>query len=862
MASARARRIARLPVLVVGFLCALLVTLLTALGALNELEGDLLDRRFHWARFNLPPISDDILHVDIDSATLERVGRWPWNRRGLALIVDVLHDAGARAIVLDILMPHPQDPRLVEDEWGRITRIDDDAMLAEAIDRAGRTVVAAAAAATGPALDEDAVISFDRPVDVIASAAWGLGFVNAELVERQTFVRELEPAILTPGGLVPQLGIAGALAFLGHTNEALTTTDDALAIADELSLPLHDGRLIVPWRPATTKADRARTFARADDTPPTAWANDDAEPWLRVHPHLPAWAFFEVGRARDEFRTNRLRAAQLLGGIEANVLTDADVAMVDDNLLFFAEQYEPCAGVTPPDDASPAERLRAFVPCLTRTLDDLEARIADLIDRARSGEPVAADLEAAREEANVLRAMIAWPDLRTPGDNPVLARLEDRFTNEIVPNVEGKLVFVGWTATGAIADFYPTALGGRTPGVVAHAAIANGLLTNHWKRDAPAWLDLLATLLLGLTAALAGTSSVGRGWILALALALTYAAVNIWLIFDVGDLALVLGPPVVAATAAWGGSTLVRGIAEQRERARITRQFRSRVSAQLVDYLAEHPDRMNMEGEERELTMLFTDLAGFTALSEKLSGKRTVSVLNRCLRELTDEQLERRAYVNKFLGDGIMSFWGAPLPDDQQADHAVESVVACYRALHRINDELESEGLPRLGMRAGLATGSVIVGDCGAPPRLNDYTVIGDAVNLAARLESANKQLGTSAIVNATTFERLSPNIRDAHLWRRLGRLRVVGQETPVEVHELLIPAPDESPDELRAWIDETHAAIDAFKAGRIDEALQAFDRLCAHPRGGAGATMCADWCRAVLAGEAEADGVVVLQSK
>jgi class 3 adenylate cyclase len=255
-----------------------------------------------------------------------------------------------------------------------------------------------------------------------------------------------------------------------------------------------------------------------------------------------------------------------------------------------------------------------------------------------------------------------------------------------------------------------------------------------------------------------------------------------------------------------------------------------------------------MSGEEREVTVLFGDLAGFTKISESLGGAMTVATLNRYMKTLAGALVEHGAYLNKFLGDGVMAFWSAFTPDVGQAAHACRAAVACQDMVARLNAQPAAKGVPALGLRIGVATGRVVVGDCGAPPALNDYTVIGDAVNLASRLESASKQFGTSNLIDARTREQLGPN--DVAV-RPIGLVVVVGQTRPVNVFEVL---PCDGQDELialSAGVVETFARRDRDACGK---ALEAFAARF-------GETPFVETYREAL-GEADLDGVLRLKEK
>src|SRR5439155_8265934 len=207
----------------------------------------------------------------------------------------------------------------------------------------------------------------------------------------------------------------------------------------------------------------------------------------------------------------------------------------------------------------------------------------------------------------------------------------------------------------------------------------------------------------------------------------------------------------------------------------------------LVSYLVE--TEIRFDGEKREMTVVFTDLAGFTALSEKL-GERIVPLLNELLGELVPVIRDHhQGYVNKFLGDGIMFFFNAPRLQPTHAADAVATVLDMQTKLAEFNVRLRSRGLPELSMRAGICTGEMIVGDAGGAGAA-DYTVLGDSVNLASRLEAANKHTGTRTLMTARTVELLGAQF----IVRPVGKLKVVGKEEAVAVYEPLASSRQATP--------------------------------------------------------------------
>ena len=210
-----------------------------------------------------------------------------------------------------------------------------------------------------------------------------------------------------------------------------------------------------------------------------------------------------------------------------------------------------------------------------------------------------------------------------------------------------------------------------------------------------------------------------------------------------------------------------------------TRAMFSRyVPAEVVARLIAEPGLMRLGGEAREVTLLFTDLAGFTTLSERLSAEQTVELLGLYFGAMAPIVHASGGTIDKYIGDALMAFWGAPLDDARHAEHAVRAAIAMQAAMDGLCDALERRGLPRIAMRIGLHTGRVVVGNVGSAERFS-YTAIGDAVNLAARLEGANKAFGTGILLSDATAALLPPSIA----LRALDEVVVKGKSAPVRVY-------------------------------------------------------------------------------
>lgn len=330
------------------------------------------------------------------------------------------------------------------------------------------------------------------------------------------------------------------------------------------------------------------------------------------------------------------------------------------------------------------------------------------------------------------------------------------------------------------ANIIETALGKnaivRTPQplvslLLAMVTVASGLLMRRWRP----FLSALSGLALGLGIA-------GLAWGL-------FVKMNIWL----PVLASLCVIPLMYFTL--GGWAYVT---EQIRRREITRAFSLYVTPQVVDQIIEHPERLNLQGELRNITIMFTDLAGFTTISEQLSAERVTDLLNRHFTEMTDIVLEHNGTVARFIGDAIMAFWGAPLDDEDQAYRAVVSAVAMQSAMEFQRNAFAREGLPPVNMRVGIHSGTAVVGNLGSAKRF-DYTAIGDDVNLAARLEGTNKLYGTGIMISGETASRIEGRIP----LRPLDRVIVKGKSQPVEI---FTPCDNES------VVDLTKQAIYAFR--------------------------------------------------
>lgn len=349
--------------------------------------------------------------------------------------------------------------------------------------------------------------------------------------------------------------------------------------------------------------------------------------------------------------------------------------------------------------------------------------------------------------------------------------------------IGGKICMVGSTSTGA-ADIVPTPINPQTPGVVVHANILDTILTGDFIIEAPWWINALAILITGaIVAAVSVKFSVLPAAGLTLTSAAAYAAFC-FLLFSLSNVWIAMVAPLAGMLVVFVIITGYRQITEERAKRQIRAMFSHAISPALVDRLMEDPSLAELGGEMRHLSCMFADLAGFTTLSERLGPQQTVRLLNSYFDRITDVvQNHRGGYINKFLGDGLMVFFGVPVFEDDHARQAVLAAVDAQRAIAEFNNGMfAAENFDtQITVRIGITTGKAMVGNCGSTQRM-DYTAIGDCVNLSSRLQDANKFFRSKILIDSQTWE----SVKDENLLARpLGRVIVTGRTEPIWIWEI-----------------------------------------------------------------------------
>ncbi len=401
----------------------------------------------------------------------------------------------------------------------------------------------------------------------------------------------------------------------------------------------------------------------------------------------------------------------------------------------------------------------------------------------------------------------------------------------------GKWVLVGLTAPGLL-DLKASPVSAVYPGVEVHATLLDNLLRGDFLRPVP--VGVLWAGVLVLSAAMVVVVMFFPGLLATLAgfavLALVYLSLTVGA-FHFGWWADPVLPGITlslsfALAAAFSYAT------EGRQKLYIRRMFGQYMSGTVINHLLEHPEKLQLGGERRQVTLFFSDLAGFTTISERLSAETVVGLLNDYLSAMTEIILDEEGTVDKFEGDAIMAFWGAPLDQPDQAARACRAALRQQAALAELNLRFAGLNLPPLSMRIGLNTGDAIVGNLGSVKRF-DYTVIGDTVNLASRLEGVNKFYGSYIMASEATVAACGGAIE----FRELDLVAVKGKEQAIRVFQVLGLTGELEPEVIRRRRDFAQA-LEHYRQGRFSEAQAGFEAILAEAPEDGPARTYRDRCR------------------
>ncbi len=727
------------------------------------LEAKTLDLRF---RLRPPlPSRTDILFLEIDAPALHAVGRWPWSREIFAGIIDTLHALQAKAVIFDVIFSEPSSP-------------GSDLRFAESVKKAGNVYLGThfdlryspediARDAQYKAMEKELSPWFSANPSADFSSAPGMvrtlaGFSeeerktifaklkleylfgrNAEMVfdEAMQFFEGEDPAGIRPlyyesksallrrtieGIYAAQGGIAvGELAqTLGifDPEEKALLERAARDVAEEMAFAQRSGRLL----------DKGEEFfAAAEASYPIPELNDA----MAGSGHLNA-VFDQDGT---------LRRVPLFVQYKGRAYPHLALR------YFFDTSGKEFAWRTIPRDDK-AQVLLNWRGKWQETFRHLSiSRVYQL---------------AALEQEEILAG-------------PQRTQERDELRRILGPQIKDAVCIIGLTAPGT-EDFLPTPLETNYPAVGAYATLLSSLQEGRFLSKAPAWTGHALVVLLAVAVAVcAQTFSAGASLLCAAGIMLLYC-VAAQVVFCAAGVWIDVVAPLASAALSYVGVTGFYFSSEEKEKRWIRKAFSRYISRSVMEEILKDPSKLKLGGEERELTLLFADIRGFTPYTEKHAPEEVVAILNEYLEEMSRIVLAHDGTLDKYVGDEIVVIFGAPCPQEDHAVRAVAASLEMVEGVRRLREKWQREGKEPLDIGIGINTGKVIVGNIGSSERMN-YTAIGDAVNLAARIQGLTREFDNHVMISEYTFAKVKGRFEV----KPLEQIRVKGKEAPVMMYEV-----------------------------------------------------------------------------
>jgi len=389
---------------------------------------------------------------------------------------------------------------------------------------------------------------------------------------------------------------------------------------------------------------------------------------------------------------------------------------------------------------------------------------------------------------------------------------------------QGKLVLVGATATG-IGDLRATPFGGANfPGVEIHANVVDNILNDRFLRRGAkqALSDVLLIFAFGIPLGIWMALVSARWMWFGAFLFVPLVAVDYWSFLHGWWLNFTVPAVTLASNVLL--VSLYRSLVEEKEKRRVRSVFGQYLSPEVVRRLLVNPRLV--EPKKTEITVMFSDIRGFTTISEKLDAQELALFLNQYLSDMTSLVFDHHGTLDKYIGDALMAFWGAPFEEPGHAAKACKAALKMMDRVRELQKKWEAEGKPHLDIGIGLNTGMASVGNMGSALRYG-YTALGDAVNLSSRLEGLNKDYGTHIIVNESTYEAAK---QSGFLFRELDLIRVKGKLQPVAIWELVGRAGEDTvygaPEQVRSRVELFRSARALYGKRRWQAAQQAFQEI------------------------------------
>jgi len=386
--------------------------------------------------------------------------------------------------------------------------------------------------------------------------------------------------------------------------------------------------------------------------------------------------------------------------------------------------------------------------------------------------------------------------------------------------LRNKIVLVGITAT-AVYDLRVTPFSPVYPGVEIHANVIDNILHQNFLifSSLIRLIDIIAIIVFGLAMGLIITRMRAvSGAFVAFIIVGVFIAGNLYAFFHF-NIWLTLVYPVLTMIVIYLGITIYHYIKEEREKKKIRSAFQYYLTASVINEMLKDPTKLKLGGDKKDLSVLFSDIRGFTTISEQLTPEELVRLLNEYLTAMTNIVFKYNGLLDKYMGDAIMAVFGAPLDQPDHARRACLTALEMMGELHKLQKKWEAEGRPVLNIGIGISTGEMVVGNMGSEMRF-DYTVMGDMVNLGSRLEGINKEYGSNIILSEFTYNV----VQDSMSCRELDWVRVKGKNKPVKIFELLGEKKDEG--NWKDLITSFEKGLMLYREAKWDEAIASFQQV------------------------------------
>ncbi len=773
--------------LIIGALVfALLLILSTQTVLISNLELNVLDFNFRLKNFTRrtriqegvtveqrnPKISPDILIIGIDDKSLGIFGRWPFPRYTEANLINTFakirnQNERERALFLDIFFIEPSVPEhdvIMVQSIAFNQRVFLESVLTRVPNPAGTEReyferqdilyerFGKITKLEGDWTQVETLYGIYPSLKPYARAAHGYGHPN--FVEDDDQVYRKQPMVLKSAVLLEEIPLddltPGSLTEEERKNFTRLVWTDTEEVYHDVLYPLTEQGIENLRRTMEKKAP-----LKAEDT------DNDKQPDRYYH---------VVRKYRDSF----LPAITLALALEYfnKDLSDIEVVLGKHVRIPSPQQFnietqswEPYQLLVKP--AVLDEEGNVVRPAVTKPMDEIRIPINDRAQLLINYMGIASSASPRGHQTFPVRSFAGYA-ARVPNPDPA------RWPRTMA--VGNKILMVGPFSKG-IAEDEKTTPYGLMFGVEIHANALNTILMNNFLYHISEWANALILLAMALlTAFMASRLPTVWSLVLSVVLAVVFFFA-VMLIFDLYNQIITLSTPILGVLLSFLAVIVYRIMTEEKDKRRIRDMFSTYVSRRVVDQIINNPPELG--GQNKDLTVLFSDIRGFTTLSETMSPQALVNHLNEYLTAMTGIILEYEGTLDKYVGDEIMCFWGAPLPQEDHAMLACQSALRQMEVLRQLNESWPPERKLNIGI--GINSGIMLVGNMGSLQRM-DYTLTGDNVNLGARLEGTNKSYFTNIIMSEYTYGL----VRDKVIARELDNIRVKGKNQPVLIYELI----------------------------------------------------------------------------